>query len=170
MTMEKGGFITFSDGYKFQEVSKSFAEKNWDKMEIYGINISEESEGLIDSKNDIEDYDNFGIEHEDYAKGGKIMKTYDDFDRDYDEFTDYVMDKIDLDERRNIRDDWNKKSRENREKGIKGGKEMRWENYLLKRVNEKSYAKGGEVKKKENNEMLIGGIAGILIGIFLGRR
>ena len=53
-------------------------------MEIYGINISEESEGLIDSKNDIEDYDNFGIEHEDYAKGGKIMKTYDDFDRDYD--------------------------------------------------------------------------------------
>ena len=47
---------------------------------------------------------------------------------------------------------------------------MRWENYLLKRVNEKSYAKGGEVKKKENNEMLIGGIAGILIGIFLGRR
>ena len=95
--MEKGGFITFSDGYKFQEVSKSFAEKNWDKMEIYGINISEESEGLIDSKNDIEDYDNFGIEHEDYAKGG-------------------------------------------------------------------------EVKKKENNEMLIGGIAGILIGIFLGRR
>ena len=103
-------------------------------------------------------------------KGGKIMKTYDDFDRDYDEFTDYVMDRIDLDERRKIRDGWNKKSRENREKGIKGGNEMRWENYLLKTVNEKSYAKGGEVKKKENNEMLIGGIAGILIGIFLGRR
>jgi len=72
----KGGFITFSDGYKFQEVSKSFAEKNWDKIEIYGINISEESEGLIDSKNDIEDYDNFGIEHEDYAKGGEVGKTY----------------------------------------------------------------------------------------------
>ena len=84
-----------------------------------------------------------------YAKGGKIMKTYDDFGRDYDEFTNYVMDRIDLDERKKIRDDWNKKSRENRAKGIKGGKEMRWENYLLKRVNEKSYAKGGEIKPIE---------------------
>ena len=33
-----------------------------------------------------------------------------------------------------------------------------------------SYEKGGEVKKKENNSMLIGGLAGILLGIFLGRR
>jgi len=77
-------------------------------------------------------------------KGG-VMKTYDDFGKDYDAFTDYVMDRISLEERRKIRDGWNKKSRENREKGIKGGNEMRWENYLLKRVNEKSYAKGGEV-------------------------
>ena len=34
---------------------------------------------------------------------------------------------------------------------------------------EKIYAKGGKVKKKQNNEMLIGGIAGILLGIFLKR-
>jgi arsenate reductase-like glutaredoxin family protein len=38
---------------------------------------------------------------------------------------------------------------------------------------ERGYAKGGEVKKKgneEHNTMLIGGIAGILLGIFLGRK
>lgn len=32
-----------------------------------------------------------------------------------------------------------------------------------------TYAKGGEVKKKENNEMIIGGLAGILLGIFLNK-
>ena len=31
------------------------------------------------------------------------------------------------------------------------------------------YEKGGEVKKKENNEMIIGGLAGILLGIFLNK-
>jgi hypothetical protein len=31
------------------------------------------------------------------------------------------------------------------------------------------FAKGGEVNKKENNEMLIGGIAGLLLGIFLNK-
>tara|TARA_R100000908_G_scaffold64068_1_gene46766 strand:- start:2741 stop:4798 length:2058 start_codon:yes stop_codon:yes gene_type:complete len=32
-----------------------------------------------------------------------------------------------------------------------------------------TYAKGGEVKKKEKNEMIIGGLAGILLGIFLNK-
>tara|TARA_R110001599_G_scaffold122244_3_gene293997 strand:+ start:4404 stop:6389 length:1986 start_codon:yes stop_codon:yes gene_type:complete len=32
-----------------------------------------------------------------------------------------------------------------------------------------SYAKGGKVEKKENNEMIIGGLAGILLGIFLNK-
>ena len=81
------------------------------------------------------------------AKGRKIMKTYEDFGKDYDKFTDYVMDRIDIDEREKIRKDWNKKDKENRAKGIKGGKEMRWHTYLLKRVNEKSYAKGGKTPK-----------------------
>ena len=31
------------------------------------------------------------------------------------------------------------------------------------------FAKGGKVEKKENNEMLIGGIAGVLLGIFLNK-
>ena len=34
---------------------------------------------------------------------------------------------------------------------------------------ELDFAKGGEVNKKENNEMLIGGLAGILLGIFLNK-
>ena len=40
------------------------------------------------------------------------------------------MDRIDTDERRKIRKDWNDT----------GGK-MEWQDYLLKRVNEKSYGK-----------------------------
>ena len=64
------------------------------------------------------------------AKGGKIMKTYDDFGRDYDKFTDYVMDRITLEDKRKIRKDWKDT----------GGK-MKWQDYLLKRVNEKSYGK-----------------------------
>ena len=42
--------------------------------------------------------------------------------------------------------------------------------YGLEFKGEEEFAKGGEVKKKENNSMLIGGLAGILLGIFLGRR
>jgi hypothetical protein len=60
---EEGGFITFSDGYKFKEVSKSFAASNWDKVEVYGIDISSESESLIDSVDDLnQPWDAFGIE------------------------------------------------------------------------------------------------------------
>jgi hypothetical protein len=70
-----------------------------------------------------------------FEKGGKIMKTYDDFSGDYDEFTDYVMDRIDTDERRKIREDWNRESR----RDMLTKDEKRWENYLLKRVNEKDY-------------------------------
>jgi len=44
------------------------------------------------------------------------------------------------------------------------------EEELGKRLDRISYAKGGEVKKKGDNSMLIGGLAGILLGIFLGRK
>ena len=82
-----------------------------------------------------------------FGKGGKIMKTYDDFGGDYDEFTDYVMDRIDTDERRKIREDWNRESR----RDMLTKDEKRWENYLLKRVNEKSYEKGGMVNEAIEN-------------------
>ena len=59
---EKGGIISFSDGFIFKEVSKEYAKKNWNKREIFGINQSEETEGLIDSSDDLEDFDTFGID------------------------------------------------------------------------------------------------------------
>jgi len=59
----EGNFITFSDGYKFKEVSKSFAASNWDKQEVFGIDISSESESLIQSPDDLnQPWDAFGIE------------------------------------------------------------------------------------------------------------
>jgi hypothetical protein len=73
----KGGEITFSDGYTFKEVTKEYAKKNWYKEEIYGLNLDEESEGLIDEKGKIEDFDTFGMENhrfqynkKSFAKGG----------------------------------------------------------------------------------------------------
>ena len=126
----------------------------------------------LEKKGVFDDVDSYGIKDTEdyfyrrkdnkYAKGGKIMKTYDDFDRDYERFTNYVLDRIDLDERRKIREDWNRESR----RDMLTKDEKQWENYLLKRVNEKSYAKGGEIDKKDNNNMLLGGLAGILFGIF----
>ncbi len=86
-------------------------------------------------------YEVYKKEKLEFAKGGKIMKTYDDFDRDYERFTHYVLDRIDLDERRKIREDWNRESR--RDMLTKDEKD--WQTYLLKRVNEKSYAKGGKI-------------------------
>tara|TARA_R110000787_G_scaffold219363_2_gene328094 strand:- start:196 stop:459 length:264 start_codon:yes stop_codon:yes gene_type:complete len=60
---EEGRFITFSDGYKFKEVSKSYAASNWDKVEVYGIDISSESESLIGGVDDLnQPWDAFGIE------------------------------------------------------------------------------------------------------------
>ena len=35
--------------------------------------------------------------------------------------------------------------------------------------NSSKFSEGGKVEKKENNEMLIGGIAGVLLGIFLNK-
>lgn len=56
------------------------------------------------------------------AKGGE-MKTYDDFGKDYDAFTNYVMDRISLEERRKIRKEWEQSK-----------SKMQWQDYLLKSV------------------------------------
>lgn len=47
---------------------------------------------------------------------------------------------------------------------LKGGKSPNGKTYKAE------FSKGGEVKKKSDNSMLIGGLAGILLGIFLGRK
>jgi len=74
---EEGGFITFSDGYKFKEVSKSFAASNWDKVEVYGIDISSESESLIDSIDDLNQaWDAFGIEASGSLEAEELEETH----------------------------------------------------------------------------------------------
>lgn len=58
----KKEYITFSDGHKFEKVSETFTIHNWTLMDIYGINVSEETEALIESLEDIADFECFGIE------------------------------------------------------------------------------------------------------------
>tara|TARA_R100000353_G_C6486528_1_gene190580 strand:+ start:422 stop:640 length:219 start_codon:yes stop_codon:yes gene_type:complete len=61
----------------------------------------------------------------------ETYKNYEEIQQDYDRFhehnvfTKYVMDKINMKQRREIRKDWNKE----------GHREMSWQNYLLKKVN-----------------------------------
>tara|TARA_R110002050_G_scaffold20745_1_gene58325 strand:+ start:369 stop:608 length:240 start_codon:yes stop_codon:yes gene_type:complete len=59
---ELNNVIEFSDGYQFMEVSKEFAFKNWMNMEIYAYNTDEETERLIESISDVEDFEVFGME------------------------------------------------------------------------------------------------------------
>lgn len=63
--------ITFSDGFKYNEVSKSYAKKNWENEEIYGLRPDEESEALIENASDIDDFDTFGVEYKAKAQAKK---------------------------------------------------------------------------------------------------
>ena len=67
---ERGALITMSDGYQFKKVSKTFAKKNWNKIEIFGINKYEDFEGVIDEEDEIENYDDFGVEIDTKMSGG----------------------------------------------------------------------------------------------------
>jgi len=62
----KGGevdeVIEFSDGYQFKRVSKDWAKKNWDKREVYAINLDDETERLIEDGSELNDFQDFGIE------------------------------------------------------------------------------------------------------------
>ena len=136
-------------------------ENNPSRQELYEIWLgnSMETPTPINTKEDL--LEALDLDKKDYfAKGGEIVKSIDEFKKrgksyvnvdghrmiDWeDDFENYIYDRIDLDERQKIREDWSRKEKENRAKGIKGGKEMRWEEYLLKEVNKKSYAKGGSV-------------------------
>ena len=135
----KGGEISDDDYAEYLNEVMSYLDYEDDEWIIGGKNRVDEYWGRYGEA--LREYDTIAFEvgkneyERGYAKGGKIMKTYDDFGGDYDEFTNYVMDRIDTDERRKIRKDWNDT----------GGK-MKWQDYLLKRVNEKSYAKGGSIK------------------------
>lgn len=56
----KGSIITFSDGFQFKKVSKDYAAKNYTKKEIFGIDLENETESLIQDKSDLNSYDIFG--------------------------------------------------------------------------------------------------------------
>jgi hypothetical protein len=70
----KNNIIEFSDGYKFKKVTKDYAAKNFNKIEVFGIDLSNESEGLIESKNDLNSFDTFGIEFKTTKKIGSTLK------------------------------------------------------------------------------------------------
>ena len=76
-----------------------------------------------------------------YAEGGEVITDYEYFrGKDHDEFTNYIFDRISLDDRREIRKEWNEKERESRAKGERG---VEWQQYLLDSVNKNKMAKGG---------------------------
>lgn len=66
-----GKIIEFSDGFKYNEVSKAYAKKNWNNEQIYGLRPDEDSEALIESASDIDDFDTFGVEYKAKAKASK---------------------------------------------------------------------------------------------------
>ena len=125
-------------------------------------------------------FENTGIEYDDddeYAKGGYVWVEKDnimdveDFEEDGEvEFGSYkdMMESL---------DEWNEQLDTNYStiKEFNDGEEYRrimtikeFEEYKKDWLKDEGYAKGGEVKKK-GNEMLIGGLAGILLGIFLNK-
>ena len=125
-------------------------------------------------------FENTGIEYDDddeYAKGGYVWVEKDnimdveDFEEDGEvEFGSYkdMMESL---------DEWNEQLDTNYTtiKEFNDGEEYRrimtikeFEEYKKDWLKDEGYAKGGEVKKK-GNEMLIGGLAGILLGIFLNK-
>lgn len=66
-----GKIIEFSDGFKYNEVSKAYAKKNWNNEQIYGLRPDEDSEALIESASDIDDFDTFGVEYKAKVKASK---------------------------------------------------------------------------------------------------
>jgi len=63
--------------------------------------------------------------------------SYEDFNKDHDAFTDYVMDRLDgSDDRREIRKDWEAQYKSK-------GAEKDWNKFLLKKANERENEKGG---------------------------
>jgi len=70
---DEGGVITYDDGYQFKEVSEQYARENWQNEDIFAINLDDQTERVIESEDDIDDYELFGVEMEQkFSGGGKI--------------------------------------------------------------------------------------------------
>lgn len=63
-----GKIITYSDGFKWEVVPNTFAKNNWDNQEIFGLNVSEETEALIESENDLNEFNVFAVEYKGKVK------------------------------------------------------------------------------------------------------
>lgn len=83
--MEKGGetnndltpgsTYTFSDGFAWEIVSKKEAKDIFlDDGVVFGLNINEETEGMIEDEEDLDAYEVFAVEKETMANGGKTEK------------------------------------------------------------------------------------------------
>tara|TARA_R110002074_G_scaffold401184_2_gene598457 strand:- start:3325 stop:4908 length:1584 start_codon:yes stop_codon:yes gene_type:complete len=98
-----------------------------------------------------------------FAKGGEIKKgnKYQLFNYDINGMTNYEI--VDLGKVKNIEQVYLKPLDTENRKEIVIPKKM-----FLDILSKNKYAKGGEVKKK-GNEMIMGGLAGILLGIFLNK-
>ena len=91
------------------------------------------------------------ISRDNYAKGGEVITDYEYFrGKDHDEFTNYIFDRISLDDRREIRKEWNEKERVSRAKGERG---VEWQQYLLDSVNKNKMAKGGRMEQGYNDRL-----------------
>lgn len=55
------GYIEYADGYQYKKVSRAYVQKHWEDEEIFGIHLEDNSEALIESESDIDDFEYFGI-------------------------------------------------------------------------------------------------------------
>jgi hypothetical protein len=135
----RGGYLDLTDGEEptLKGGYKSVQTSNASKLESIINFMAKDKDGYVKDNNVLynglggANFETLETNKIKYAKGGE-MKTYDDFGKDYDAFTDYVMDRISLEERRKIRKQWEQSK-----------SKMQWQDYLLKEVNKKSMAKGG---------------------------
>ena len=147
---------------------------------------------MIDNKEiSLKEFDSLEgkFENQSFAKGGEILskevfewvEVYKRNNQEYydnlNEEVEYEEEKIDLNNANDLPEVFFLEIREKLEEDGYSEEEIdnAIEEYFKKYYDEdemfitKYYAKGGEVNKKENNEMLIGGLAGILLGIFLNK-
>lgn len=70
-----GSTYTFSDGFAWEIVSKKEAKDIFlDDGVVFGLNINEETEGMIEDEEDFDAYEVFAVEKETMAKGGSVEK------------------------------------------------------------------------------------------------
>ena len=74
--VEAGEIYTMSDGFQWEIISKTTARKRFKAGKaVYGIDRSSETEALIESKEDLERFEEFGLEHSGKRDNSKSTTT-----------------------------------------------------------------------------------------------